>query len=90
MDRGRLNPGAHADVSESVMVAVSLALPRCQQAGRFVQLTVWAGGRAKPLSMPTLRKRAAQRIWPDLVVGVRHLRGPGALRRASVQELQDS
>ena len=35
--------------------------------------------------IPALRKRGAQWIKPELVVGVRHLRGSGGLRRATVQ-----
>jgi hypothetical protein len=39
--------------------------------------------------IPALRKRGAQWVKPELVVGVRHLRGTGALRHATVQELRD-
>src|SRR5205085_2870671 len=39
--------------------------------------------------LPMLRRRAAEWVRPELVVGVRHLRGPGALRHATVQDLQD-
>jgi hypothetical protein len=34
-------------------------------------------------------RREAQWVKPKLVVGVRHLRGPGALRHATVQTFQD-
>jgi DNA ligase D-like protein (predicted ligase) len=40
--------------------------------------------------LPMLRRREASWVKPELVVGVRHLRGPGALRHATVQELQDA
>jgi len=38
--------------------------------------------------IPALRKRGAQWIKPELIVGVRHLRGSGALRHATVQSLE--
>jgi hypothetical protein len=38
---------------------------------------------------PGLSRREAQWVKPKLVVGVRHLRGPGALRHATVQTLQN-
>lgn len=37
--------------------------------------------------IPALRKRGAQWIKPELVVGVRHLRGSGALRHATVKSI---
>jgi len=37
-----------------------------------------------------LRKRGALWLKPELVVGVRHLRGAGALRHATVQDLRDA
>ena len=37
--------------------------------------------------IPALRKRGAQWIKPELIVGVRHLRGSGGLRHATVQSL---
>ena len=37
--------------------------------------------------IPALRKRGAQWIKPELVVGVRHLRGSGGLRHATVHSL---
>jgi hypothetical protein len=40
--------------------------------------------------IPALRKREAKWIKPELIVGVRHLRGAGALRHATVQELRDT
>jgi DNA ligase D-like protein (predicted ligase) len=39
--------------------------------------------------LPGLSARDAQWVKPELVVGVRHLRGPGALRHATVQTVQD-
>jgi hypothetical protein len=39
--------------------------------------------------IPALRKRGAKWIKPELVVGVRHLRGGGALRHATVYSLSD-
>jgi hypothetical protein len=39
--------------------------------------------------LPGLGGREAQWVKPEMVVGVRHLRGPGALRHATVQILQD-
>jgi hypothetical protein len=39
--------------------------------------------------IPELHKRGARWVKPELVVGVRHLRGAGALRHATVQELRD-
>jgi hypothetical protein len=35
--------------------------------------------------IPALRKRDARWLKPELVVGVRHLRGSGGLRHATVQ-----
>ena len=37
--------------------------------------------------IPALRKRGAQWVKPELVVGVRHLRGSGALRHATVHSV---
>jgi ATP-dependent DNA ligase len=37
-----------------------------------------------------LRKHDARWVKPELIVGVRHLRGDGTLRHATVQELRDS
>jgi hypothetical protein len=37
----------------------------------------------------SLRKRGALWVKPELIVGVRHLRGNGALRHATVHELHD-
>jgi hypothetical protein len=39
--------------------------------------------------LPGLSRRKAQWVKPEMVVGVHHLRGPGALRHATVQTLQD-
>ena len=39
--------------------------------------------------IPALPKRDARWVKPELVVGVRHLRGGGALRHATVHELRD-
>ena len=39
--------------------------------------------------IPALRKRGAQWVKPELVVGVRHLRGSGSLRHATVRKLHD-
>ena len=39
--------------------------------------------------IPALRKRGARWIKPELVVGVRHLRGSGGLRHATVQSLEN-
>jgi bifunctional non-homologous end joining protein LigD len=39
-------------------------------------------------ALPGLRQRAAQWVKPELVVGVRHLRGTGALRHATVQSIE--
>jgi hypothetical protein len=39
--------------------------------------------------LPGLSARDAQWVKPKLIVGVRHLRGPGALRHATVQTVQD-
>jgi ATP-dependent DNA ligase len=39
--------------------------------------------------IPALRKREARWVRPELVVGVRHLRGGGSLRHATVQELRE-
>jgi bifunctional non-homologous end joining protein LigD len=39
--------------------------------------------------VPALRKRGAQWIRPELVVSVRHLRGTGGLRHATVHSVQD-
>jgi len=39
--------------------------------------------------IPALRKRGALWVKPELVVGVRHLRGGGGLRHATVQSLDD-
>jgi ATP-dependent DNA ligase len=39
--------------------------------------------------LPGLSRREARWVKPEMVVGVRHLRGPGALRHATVQTLQD-
>jgi DNA ligase D-like protein (predicted ligase) len=39
--------------------------------------------------IPALRKRGARWLKPELVVGVRHLRGAGALRHATVNDLRD-
>jgi hypothetical protein len=44
---------------------------------------------ANPLPLPGLSRPEAQWVKPEMVVGVRHLRGPGALRHATVQTLQD-
>jgi len=38
--------------------------------------------------VPELRRRAAQWVKPELVVGVRHLRGEGVLRHATVQRIE--
>jgi hypothetical protein len=38
--------------------------------------------------IPGLRRRPAQWVKPELVVGVRHLRGPGALRHTTVTSLE--
>ena len=46
--------------------------------------------RADRAPIPALRKRGAQWVKPELVVGVRHLRGTGALRHATVNDLRDS
>jgi DNA ligase D-like protein (predicted ligase) len=60
---------------------------RGQMRDRFRQsLSRFAASRPP---LPGLRRREAQWIRPELVVGVRHLRGPGALRHATVQELRD-
>ena len=40
-------------------------------------------------ALPGLRRREAQWVKPELVVAVRHLRGTGVLRHATVQELLD-
>ena len=40
-------------------------------------------------ALPALRRREANWVKPELVVGVRHLRGTGALRHATAQELHD-
>jgi hypothetical protein len=40
--------------------------------------------------IPALRKRDARWVKPELVVGVGHLRGAGALRHATVQDLRDA
>jgi hypothetical protein len=45
---------------------------------------------AKRPPLPGLGSRDARWVKPELVVGVRHLRGNGALRHATVQELNDS
>jgi ATP-dependent DNA ligase len=50
------------------------------------KLTGLAAARPPP---PGRRRREAQWIRPKLVVGVRHLRGNGALRHATVHELRD-
>jgi bifunctional non-homologous end joining protein LigD len=39
--------------------------------------------------LPSLRRRGAQWVKPEMVVGVRHLRGTGALRHATVRHLRD-
>ena len=39
--------------------------------------------------IPALRKRAALWIKPELVVGVRHLRGAGAFRHATLHDLAE-
>ena len=39
--------------------------------------------------IPALRKRSAQWVKPELVVGVRHLRGSGGLRHATVHSLDE-
>jgi len=39
--------------------------------------------------IPALRKRQARWIKPDVVVGVRHLRGSGTLRHATVRSLME-
>ena len=39
--------------------------------------------------LPGLSARYAQWVKPEMVVGVRHLRGPGALRHATLETLQD-
>jgi hypothetical protein len=39
--------------------------------------------------LPGLSQREARWVKPELVVGVRHLRGPGTLRHATVQTLRD-
>jgi DNA ligase D-like protein (predicted ligase) len=41
----------------------------------------------RPL-IPGLRRRPAQWVKPELVVGVRHLRGPGALRHATITSVE--
>jgi ATP-dependent DNA ligase len=38
--------------------------------------------------IPGLRRRPARWVKPELVVGVRHLRGPGALRHATVTSVE--
>jgi ATP-dependent DNA ligase len=39
--------------------------------------------------LPGLSRREAQWVKPEMVVGVRRLRGAGALRHATVQEIRD-
>ncbi len=39
--------------------------------------------------IPALRKAPAKWVKPELVVGVRHLRGSGGLRHATVRRLGD-
>jgi hypothetical protein len=39
--------------------------------------------------IPSVRKRDAHWLKPELVVGVRHLRGSGGLRHATVQSVEE-
>jgi hypothetical protein len=48
-----------------------------------------AGLTADRSPIPAHLKRDARWVKPELVVGVRHLRGAGALRHATVRELRD-
>jgi len=38
--------------------------------------------------IPALRKRGARWVKPELIVGVRHLRGVGALRHATITSME--
>ncbi len=40
-------------------------------------------------AIPALRRRGARWVRPELVVGVKHLRGSGGLRHATVRSIED-
>jgi hypothetical protein len=43
---------------------------------------------SKP-AIPAMRRRSARWVKPELVVGVKHLRGSGGLRHATVRSIEE-
>jgi hypothetical protein len=80
-------------------LVTSANLPACAlrgeiQAGQFKTISrqqrMFTTATSPPTARPSLRFACDARwVKPELVMGVRHIRGAGALRHATVKELRD-
>ena len=76
-----------ARTSKGCATLAAPSLPSRPLTGR-PYASAWPGWALIGPPIPALRKRGAQWVRPELVVGVRHLRGSGPLRHPTVQSVE--